>query len=65
MNTNSNPTPKYTEEEYALLLRNFPVITIDENTSLNKIMISTGEQRVLAFVKANIGFTARRNLRDC
>lgn len=58
MNSNSKVT--FSEEQYRQLQKLFPHITIDENTSLNKIMINTGELRVLEYVKSNIGFTARR-----
>lgn len=58
MNSNSKVT--FSEEQYRQLQKLFPSITIDENTSLNKIMLNTGELRVLEYVKSNIGFTARR-----
>lgn len=64
MNMNSNSKITFSEEQYKYLEKLFPSITIDENTSLNKIMINTGERRVLELVKSNIGFTARRNIRD-
>lgn len=58
MNSNSKVT--FSEEQYRELQKLFPKITIDENTSLNKIMINSGELRVLEYVRTNIGFTARR-----
>lgn len=64
MNMNSNSKITFSEEQHKYLEKLFPSITIDENTSLNKIMINTGERRVLDLVKSNIGFTMRRNIRD-
>lgn len=62
MNSNSKIT--FSEEQYKLLLEVFTKLTINEHTSINSVMLNTGEQRVLEYIKSRVGFTMRRNIRD-
>lgn len=62
MNSNSKIT--FSEEQYKLLLEVFTKLSINEHTSINSVMLNTGEQRVLEYIKGKVGFTMRRNLRD-
>lgn len=64
MSTNSNPEPKFTEEQLRFLERQFPIHTIDPNTGLNDVMYRAGQSAVVEWVRGKVGFSPRMRHRD-
>lgn len=62
--SNSNPIPKFTEEQYQYLLKTFPSKVIMPNDTLGEIHQAAGSSKVVEFVRANIGFNPRQHHRD-
>lgn len=64
MSTNSNPEPKFTDEQLRFLEKQFPHQVIDPSIGLADVMYRAGQTAVVEWVRSKVGFSPRTQHRD-